>query len=168
MFEIINNTNKLLGDDLKNEIKQGSRLRIAASCFSIYAYDALKNELSAIDELKFLFTTPTLIAEQIKDKVKKQQREFYIPKLSESGLCGTEFEIRLKNRMTQKRTISKYFTLLCGAVGVLLAAEVGNLGYKALVDKGLNQPLDFLAVGAVIERNHTVSVNRKVVDRIGE
>lgn len=102
MFEIINNTNKLLGDDLKNEIKQGSRLRIAASCFSIYAYDALKNELSAIDELKFLFTTPTLIAEQIKDKVKKQQREFYIPKLSESGLCGTEFEIRLKNRMTQK------------------------------------------------------------------
>lgn len=40
MVDIINNTSKLLGDDLKTEIKEGSRLRIAASCFSIYAYEA--------------------------------------------------------------------------------------------------------------------------------
>lgn len=102
MFDLINNTSKLLGDDLKKEIKSGSRLRIAASCFSIYAFNALKSGLEQIEELKFLFTTPTLINEQVKDKVKKQQREFFIPKLSESGLCGTEFEIRLKNQMTQK------------------------------------------------------------------
>lgn len=102
MFDLINNTSKLLGDDLKKEIKGGSKLRIAASCFSIYAFNALKTELEQIDELKFLFTTPMLIDEQVTDKVKKQQREFFIPKLSESGLCGTEFEIRLKNQMTQK------------------------------------------------------------------
>lgn len=102
MFDLINNTSKLLGDDLKKEIRSGSKLRIAASCFSIYAFNALKSELEQIDELKFLFTTPTLIDEQVTDKVKKQQREFFIPKLSESGLCGTEFEIRLKNQMTQK------------------------------------------------------------------
>lgn len=102
MFDLINNTSKLLGDDLKKEIKGGSKLRIAASCFSIYAFNALKTELEQINELKFLFTTPTLIDEQVTDKVKKQRREFFIPKLSESGLCGTEFEIRLKNQMTQK------------------------------------------------------------------
>lgn len=102
MFDLINNTSKLLGDDLKKEIKSGSKLRIAASCFSIYAFNALKSELEKIDELKFLFTSPTLIDEQVKDKVKKQQREFFIPKLSDIGLCGTEFEIRLKNQMTQK------------------------------------------------------------------
>lgn len=102
MFDLINNTSKLLGDDLKREIQSGSKLRIAASCFSIYAFNALRSELEQIDELKFLFTTPTLIDEKVKDKVKKQQREFFIPKLSESGLCGTEFEIRLKNQMTQK------------------------------------------------------------------
>ena len=102
MFDLINNTSKLLGDDLKKEIQNGSKLRIAASCFSIYAFNALRSELEQIDELKFLFTTPTLIDDQVKDKVKKQQREFYIPKPSESGLCGTEFEIRLKNQMTQK------------------------------------------------------------------
>ena len=102
MFDIINNKNKLLGDDLKNEIKNGSRLRIAASCFSIYAYAALKEELEKIEELNFLFTTPTFISEQVSDKIKKEKREFYIPKLSETGICGTDFEIRLKNQMTQK------------------------------------------------------------------
>lgn len=98
MFDIINNTSKLLGDDLKKELKDGSSIRIAAACFSIYAYAALKEELEKIDELKFLFTTPTFVESQISDNVKKEKREFYIPK----GLCGTEFEIRLKNQMTQR------------------------------------------------------------------
>lgn len=102
MIDIINNKSKLLGDDLKEEIKSGSRLRIAASCFSIYAYAALKEELEKIEELEFLFTTPTFLSEQVSDNIKKEKREFYIPKFSESGICGTDFEIRLKNQMTQK------------------------------------------------------------------
>lgn len=103
MIDIINNTTKLLGDDLKKELASGSKLRIAASCFSIYAYAALKDELRQIDELKFLFTTPTFIDEQIGDSLKKEKKEFYIPKFSEaSGICGTEFEIKLRNQMTQK------------------------------------------------------------------
>ena len=102
MFDIINNTSKLLGDDLKNEIKSGSRLRIAASCFSIYAYSALKAELEKIDELDFLFTTPTFVDEQVSDQIRKEKREFYITKISEAGICGTDFEIRLRNQMTQK------------------------------------------------------------------
>lgn len=102
MVDIINNTSKLLGDDLKEEIKSGSRLRIAASCFSIYAYAALKEELEKIEELDFLFTTPTFLSEQVSDNIKKEKREFYIPKFSETGICGTDFEIRLKNQMTQK------------------------------------------------------------------
>ena len=102
MVDIINNTSKLLGDDLKIELKNGSRLRIAASCFSIYAYDALKEELEKIEELSFLFTTPTFLSEQVSDNIKKEKREFFIPKLSETGICGTEFEIKLKNQMTQK------------------------------------------------------------------
>ena len=101
-MELINNTSRLLGDDLKKEIKDKSKLRIAASCFSIYAYAALKKELEKIEELEFLFTTPMLLNEQISDSVKKEQREFFIPKLSEMGICGTEFEIKLKNKMTQK------------------------------------------------------------------
>lgn len=49
MFDIINNTSRLLGDDLKKELTDGSKVRIAASCFSIYAYAALKGELERIE-----------------------------------------------------------------------------------------------------------------------
>ena len=41
------------------EIKDGSKLSIAAACFSIYAFQALKEQLLDIDELRFIFTSPT-------------------------------------------------------------------------------------------------------------
>ena len=102
IMDIITNKTNLLGDDLKKEIKEGSKLRIAASCFSIYAYAALREELEKIEELDFLFTTPTFLPEQVGDNIRKEKREFYIPKNFESEICGTDFEIRLKNQMTQK------------------------------------------------------------------
>ncbi|WP_352417933.1 helicase-related protein [Proteiniborus sp.] len=98
-MEIIDNIHSLLGDDLKKTIKKGDKLSIVASCFSIYAYESLKKELESIDELRFIFNSPTFI----KDKIDKEKREFYIPKLNrERSLYGTEFEIKLKNELTQK------------------------------------------------------------------
>ncbi|MDQ8045807.1 MAG: hypothetical protein REI11_14475, partial [Patulibacter sp.] len=61
-MRIIDNVNDLFGDDLKSEIKPGTKLRIAASTFSIYAYEALKEELEKVEELEFLFTSPTFVA----------------------------------------------------------------------------------------------------------
>lgn len=98
-MEIINNKTKTLRDDLAIEIKKGSKLSIAAACFSIYAFQELKKELQGIDELRFIFTSPTFT----KEKVKKERREFYIPRLNrERSLYGTEFEVRLRNKLTQK------------------------------------------------------------------
>lgn len=98
-MELINNTTKTLKDDLSVEIKKGSKLSIAAACFSIYAFQELKKQLTSIDELRFIFTSPTFVAE----KTKKEKREFYIPRLNrERSLYGTEFEIKLRNEMTQK------------------------------------------------------------------
>lgn len=98
-MELINNIAKTLKDDLSVEIKEGSKLSIAAACFSIYAFRELKKQLTSIDELRFIFTSPTFIAE----KATKEKREFYIPRLNrERSLCGTEFEIKLRNEMTQK------------------------------------------------------------------
>ena len=98
-MELINNTTKTLEDDLSVEVKRGRKLSIAASCFSIYAFQELKKQLSSIDELRFIFTSPTFVAE----KTKKEKREFYIPRLNrERSLYGTEFEIKLRNEMTQK------------------------------------------------------------------
>ena len=98
-MEIINNINKTLRDDLSVEIKQGSKLSIAAACFSIYAFRELKSELKDIEELRFIFTSPTFTTE----KAKKEKREFYIPRLNrERSLYGTEFEVKLRNELTQK------------------------------------------------------------------
>ena len=106
-MEIIDNINRLLGDDLKKALVPGSKLKIAASCFSIYAYEALKAELGKIDSLQFIFTSPTFVPGEATDKVKKERREFHIPKLErERSLYGSEFEIRLKNELTQ-RAIAK-------------------------------------------------------------
>lgn len=99
VMELINNVSKTLKEDLSVEIKEGSKLSIAAACFSIYAFQELKKELTNIDKLRFIFTSPTFITE----KARKEKREFYIPRLNrERSLYGTEFEIKLRNELTQK------------------------------------------------------------------
>lgn len=98
-IDIIDNKNKTLKDDLASEIKQGSKLSVAAACFSIYAFQELKKQLTDIEELRFIFTSPTFTTE----KAKKEKREFYIPRLNrERSLYGTEFEVKLRNELTQK------------------------------------------------------------------
>lgn len=98
-MKIFDNVTDIVRDDLIQIIKKDSKVSIAAECFSMYAYNALKKQLENIDELRFIFTSPTFITEA----VPKQQREFYIPRLSrESSLYGTEFEIKLRNELTQK------------------------------------------------------------------
>ena len=98
-MELINNIGKTLRDDLMQQIETGSRLSIAASCFSIYAFQELKEVLKDIKELRFIFTSPTFTTE----KASKTQREFYIPRLDrERTLYGSEFEVKLRNEMKQK------------------------------------------------------------------
>jgi len=102
-IKIIDNINQLFGDDLKQTIRPDSKLQIAASCFSIYAYEALKTELEKVESVQFIFTSPTFVPNQVTDKVRKEKRKFHISKdKGESGLAGTEFELRLKNELTQR------------------------------------------------------------------
>ena len=96
---LIDNITKTLRDDLKVEIKAGSKISMAACCFSIYAFQELKEQLKDIEEFRFLFTSPTFTAE----KIDKQRREFYIPRIDrERTLYGSPFEVKLRNQLTQK------------------------------------------------------------------
>ena len=98
-MKVIDNISTLLKDELIENIKKGSKMTIAASCFSMYAYKELKKQLDNIEELRFIFTSPTFV----KESAKKEKREFFIPRMDrESRLYGTEFEIKLRNEMTQK------------------------------------------------------------------
>jgi superfamily II DNA or RNA helicase len=102
-MEIIDNITHLLGDNLRKTVTPGAKLKIAASCFSIYAFEALKKELEQIDSLEFIFTSPTFVPNDVSDKLKKEHREFHIPKMErERSLYGSEFEVRLRNELTQK------------------------------------------------------------------
>lgn len=102
-MKILDNINNTVRDDLRVEIKRGSKVSVAAACFSMYAYQELKKQLESVEEFRFIFTSPTFV----KEKAEKQKREFYIPRLSrETSLYGTEFEIKLRNEMTQ-RAIAK-------------------------------------------------------------
>lgn len=102
-MRIIDNVNDRLGDDLKTVLASGSKVRIAASTFSIFAFEALKKELERVDELEFIFTSPSFVAEDVTDKVRKERRQFFIPAgHAESAIAGSEFEIRLRNKLTQK------------------------------------------------------------------
>lgn len=99
ILKIIDNVNITLREDLANTIKTKSKISIASACFSIYAFQELKKQLQNVDELRFLFTSPAFI----KEKTSKTKREFYIPRLSrEKSLYGTEYEIKLRNELTQK------------------------------------------------------------------
>ena len=97
-MKIFDNISEIVRDDIAATIAKGSKVSVAAACFSMYAYKELKKQLENVDEFRFIFTSPTFITE----KTSKEKREFYIPRMSrESSLYGTEFEIKLRNEMTQ-------------------------------------------------------------------
>ena len=80
-------------------LRSDSKVAIAASCFSIYAFQELKEQLSDISELRFIFTSPSFVTE----RADKQKGEFYIPRLNrERDLYGSEFEIKLRNELSLK------------------------------------------------------------------
>ncbi|MGO5292180.1 helicase-related protein [Porcincola sp. LCP21S3_C12] len=98
-MKLFDNVTSIVRDDMEKTIKKNSKVSIAAACFSMYAYNELKKQLESVDEFRFIFTSPTFVTE----KAKKQKREFYIPRFNrEQSLYGTEFEIKLRNEMTQK------------------------------------------------------------------
>ena len=108
---------------------------IAASSFSIYAYEALKQELEQVECLQFIFTTPTFVPSEVTDKARRELREFHIPQpAKEKGFFGTEFEIRLKNKLTQRAIakecadwirrsrVGEHETVYAGAEGLFTSA----------------------------------------------
>lgn len=127
-MKLINNVNETLRDDMAEELHKGSKLSIAAAYFSIYAFEALRKELSDIAELRFIFTDPTFIK---KESSKKEKREFYIPKLHrERGIYGTEFEVKLRNELNQKAIAKE-----CAAWVKRKVTFKSNIGNKDITQK---------------------------------
>lgn len=98
-MDFLDNVNNTVGEDLRKTIVKGSKVSIASAVFSIYAYQELKKQLNSVEEFDFIFTSPTFV----KEKAPKERREFFIPQMSrERSIYGTEFEVRLRNELSQK------------------------------------------------------------------
>lgn len=135
-LRVIDNVTATVRDDMISTITKGSRLSIAAACFSMYAYKELKNQLESVEECRFIFTSPTFVTE----KAEKQKREFYIPRLNrENSLYGTEFELKLRNEMTQK-AIAKECADWIKRKAIFKSNTTGeNMGGFATVSNDLEQ-----------------------------
>ncbi len=102
--DYFDNLTRIVKDELARTIEANDTVSVAASVFSMYAYQELKQQLEGLDEFRFIFTSQAFT----KQRIPREKREFYIPRLSrEQGLCGTEFEIRLRNELTQKAIASE-------------------------------------------------------------
>ncbi|WP_119309872.1 helicase-related protein [Cohaesibacter haloalkalitolerans] len=102
-MRIIDNITNLLGEDIKENLDQTSKLSVAAAVFSIYAFEVFKGQLEEIEEFRFIFTTPSFIPNGSVDKLHKEKRQFFIPgEAKPIGVAGGEFEIQLRNKMTQR------------------------------------------------------------------
>jgi hypothetical protein len=75
--KVFDNVTEIVRDDMVSTISKGSKISIAAACFSMYAYKELKKQLESVDECQFIFTSPTFV----KEKAEKQRREFLYTKI---------------------------------------------------------------------------------------
>lgn len=86
MSKLIDNARRgKTGKKLMNKIKPKSKLSIASSLFTIFAFDELKEELDDIDKLNFLFTNST-------EEAEKNPLDF---------ISGTINELKYKNKLNQ-------------------------------------------------------------------
>ncbi|WP_436064614.1 helicase-related protein [Arthrobacter sp. LjRoot14] len=168
-MKIIDNVNDLLGDDLKAQVTAGSKVRIAASTFSIFAFEALRKELEQVNELEFIFTSPSFLTTQVTGKLPKERREFFIPAdgRAESNLHGSEFEVRLRNKLTQ-RAIAKECADWVRRKVTFRSNATGNpmQQFAVVDDKAAYMPLQgFTTADLGYERGNAVS---NMVQRIDE
>ena len=151
-MELINNVNKTLRDDLQVEIRKDSKISIAAATFSIYAFQELKKELKGVEQLRFIFTSPTFTTE----KAAKEKREFYIPRLNrERSLYGTEFEVKLRNELSQKAIAKECADWI--RKKVVFKSNVTNenmMGFLCVDDKAYNPIQGFTTVDLGCERGN--------------
>lgn len=152
MMELINNVSKTLRDDLQAEIQKDSKISIAAATFSIYAFQELKKELKGVEQLRFIFTSPTFTTE----KAAKEKREFYIPRLNrERSLYGTEFEVKLRNELSQKAIAKECADWI--RKKVVFKSNVTNenmMGFLCVDDKAYNPIQGFTTVDLGCERGN--------------
>lgn len=91
--KLLDNKDNFVYTELEESIKKGSKLSIISRYFSMYAYFSLRKSFNKIDTLRFIYAEPTFLKTH-----NKEARQYYI---DNNSIFGNEYEIKLKNEMTQ-------------------------------------------------------------------
>lgn len=155
-----------VGDELKEQIKNNSKLSIISSYFTIYAYKELSKELKNIKNLRFLFTYPTFIKKE--DDI---NREYYIDKKPEHKMSGNEFEIKMRNELNQG-SIAKECAEWIKAKVEIKSFIKANPAQQRLIhienkdeDVAINGSVDFTTDGLGFSPSDRIDMNTCMYDK---
>jgi len=147
-------------DELKENIKKGSKLNVISAYFTIYAFAELKKELSTISNMRFIFTEPTFIKKEA-----ELIREYYLENNNELSFSGNEFEIKLRNEMKQAAIAKECAKWLEEKVQIKSLkkpnAAQPRLVYieNKTVDTVINGTVDFTSDGLGITKSDRIDSN---------
>ena len=151
----------LVGDVLKEHLQEGSKLTIMAAHFTLYAFQELKDELSKLDEFRYLFTQPTFV----ENKYHKEQI-----KQNEQKLFGLDEEISYQMNLNQAylaREFSKWLKKK-GEVKTFVKKNMMDSLYYVESnneeDVCLKGPSTFSAPGLGYVNSESVMLNQMVVE----
>lgn len=107
-----------VGEFLREKIKSGSKLSVVSAYFTIYAFEALKENLSDIEGMDFLFGEPRFVRSLDPDRTDKKAF-----KIEDEGLS-------LANRLAQKRVARECAEWLARKVNVRSVRQANLLHGK--------------------------------------
>lgn len=151
----------LVGDVLKENLQEGSKLTIMAAHFTLYAFQELKDELSKLDEFRFLFTQPTFV----ENKYHKEQI-----KQNEQKLFGLDEEISYQMNLNQAylaREFSKWLKKKGEVKSFVSKSMNDSLYYVESQDEEdvcLKGPSTFSAPGLGYVNSESVMLNQMIVE----
>lgn len=113
-----NKKNGRVGDALREQLTEGSRLSVISSLFSIYGFESLKSELRGIDQLRLI-----LAYEPSNDALDGKR----------AALAGDEFELRFRNRLEQSRIAKECARWLTEKADIRIAKNPRAFGQNLLL-----------------------------------
>ena len=145
--------------ELKKNIKKGSKISIISAYFTIYAYKALKKELDNIDEMRFILTTSNF--SETKNNIEAKEYE-----IVNNSIFGNEFELKLKNEMTQSADTKDCAKWLKDKVEIksfkkynVAQPRMIHVNNKTDEDIVINGSVDFTTDGLGITNSNRADIN---------
>ncbi len=150
-----------VGEFLKTEIDEGSKLSIVSAYFTIYAYKKLKDNLDQIDNLNFLFGEPTFI-----NTIGTESKNYKEFKIEDDKLV-----IPMKNRLQQKHVAKECSDWIKEKVSIksmvkpnFLHGKMYHISKKSEDQKSILGSSNFTVNGLGFGGNPNIELNTEITD----